>query len=273
MNIRPVLTWICLSLAAMATRGTAQQCDPNCDCLNKLPKLLQARQLPVEFEQSALQLQYDVLSGMELERIEYSPRGPVESLAGETGLVVPRDFSEREECAPADDVLAAVASLLLAGGAESLAMGREKSALANSRSRLLLQTIHGRPVISGLVGIEYDKTTFAITRLVANFAPDRGLPQAPKLTAGQAERMLPGEWVHSPHRDPESTVAPPDTHLAYFAATIRQPYELVWAIPVSVGGMPEWAYVNAVTGTVAGRVPSHVHDGVAIVSRPCELSR
>ena len=269
----PSQVGLCALVAFMASQVSASECRPDCDCPNTVPKLLVAEDLPREIDQATLQRQHDVLSGMTLERIEYSPRGPVESLAGETGLFVPRDFGEREDCAPADDVLAVVAPLLLAGGTESLAMGRDKSALRNRRSRLLLQTIHGRPVISGLVGIEYDKTTLAITRLVANFAPDRGLLQEPKLMPRQAEQKLPDGWIHSPHRDPESTVEPPDTHLAYFAATMRQPFELVWAIPVSVGGMPEWAYVNAATGIVVGRVPSHVHDGVAIASRSCELRR
>ena len=171
--------WVCLVLAALSTQGIAQECDRDSDCPSKLPKLLQATELPIEIDQAALQRQYDALVGMTLESIEYSARGPVKSLAGNTGLVLPPDFGEREECAPADDVLALVGPILLARGNESLAMGREKGALANRHSRLLLQMVHGRPVISGLVGIEYDKSSYAVTRIAANFAPDRGLPREP----------------------------------------------------------------------------------------------
>jgi hypothetical protein len=260
-------------LAGFAMPLAAQDCAPGCDCSETKPKLLLVSGLPLEIDQAALQLQYDALSGMDLARIEYSPLGPVESLEGWTGWVVPPDLGERDECEPADDLLAVIGALLLATGTESLLVGREKAALSNRRSRMFVQSIRGIPVIHGLVGVEYDVSTLAVTRLVANFLPDRGLPESPKLTAQQAERALPDGWTPGPHLDPESVDVPQGTHLSYFSPVRTHQPLLVWAIPVSVGGMPEWAYVNAVTGRVEGHVPSHVHDATAVVSRPCGLRR
>jgi len=251
----------------------AQDCAPGCVCPGSTPKLLLASELPLEIDQAALQLQYDALSEMDLAGIGYSPLGPVESLEGRTGWAVPPDISERDECESADDLLAVIGAILLAKGTESMLVGREKGALSNRRSRMFVQSIREIPVIDGLVGVEYDVSTLAVTRIVANFLPDRGLPEFPKLTAQQAEHSLPDDWTPGPHLDPDSVEVPQGTHLAYFSPARHQQPLLVWAIPVSVGGMPEWAYVNAVTGRVAGRVASHIHDATAIVSRPCRLRR
>lgn len=264
---------LCVILTGFAMPLAAQDCAPGCECPGSAPKLQLVSGLPLEIDQAALQLQYDALLKMDLARIEYSPLGPVESLKGRTGWVVPPDMNERDECEPADDLLAVIGAVLLAKGTESLLVGREKGALSNRRSRMFVQSIRGVPVIHGLVGVEYDVSTLAVTRLVANFLPDRGLPESPKLTAKQAERSLPDGWTPGPHIDPESIDVPQGTHLAYFSPVRTQQPLLVWAIPVSVGGMPEWAYVNAVTGQVAGRVASHVHDATAVVSRPCGLTR
>lgn len=274
MRARRILQFhACVALVLVLSLASAQDCDSDCDCPNRAPKLLNADDLPIEIDQATLQRQYDALSNMSLERVEYSPSGPIEALEGDTGIVLPRDFPERNDCEPADDLLALVGTILLANGTESLTVGREKSAFANRRARLLLQTIRGKPVIQGLVGIEYDKSTLAVTRVVANFVPDRGLPQVAMLTAQQAEQRLPEGWTPGPHIDPESNEAPQGAHLAYYSAARHQSAGLVWAIPVSVGGMPEWAYVNAVTGLVAGRVPGHVHENVAIISEFCDFRR
>lgn len=263
----------CVTLALFLSLASAQDCRPDCDCSNPAPKLLHVDDLPIEVDQATLQRQYDALLGMRLVNVEYSARGPINALEGETGIVLPHDFPERKDCDPADDLLTLVGTVLLANGTESLTVGREKSALGNRRSRMLLQTIRGMPVIHGLVGIEYDKSTHAVTRLVANFVPDRGLPEAPRLTAEQAELGLPEGWTPGPHIDPESNETPQGAHLAFYAAVRDRPAELVWAIPVSVGGMPEWAYVNAVSGLVAGHAPSHVHDAIAVISESCEIRR
>lgn len=210
---------------------------------------------------------------MTLERLRYAAAGPIESLAGQTSLRVPPDISERDECASADDLLAEIGTVLLAKGTESLFVGNEKSTRPDWRSRMFMQAIRGIPVINGFVGIEYDSSTLAITKIVARFVPDFGLPEAPKLTAREAEELLPAGWSVGPHVAPDSNDSPLGTQLAYYLPGKDQPASLAWAIPVSIEGMPEWGYVNAVTGLVLGHVPSHVHERIAVVSRPCEITR
>jgi hypothetical protein len=154
------------------------------------PQLLRANQLQAPVDQAALQRQYDALRKMNLNIVEYSPRGPVTNIAGETGIILPADSSARTKGSPAPDFLQLFADVLLATGTESLTVRDNWTMYGTERGLEFSQSIRGIPVVNGGVSVSYDAETNRVSSLVAHFVPDRNLPRAPKLSAMQAEEML-----------------------------------------------------------------------------------
>jgi len=238
-----VLGILVISMALpMAAR--AAECVPDCPCTT--PRLLDAQELAVAVDPAALQRQYDALRAMRLEDIQYSPHGPVQSVSGETGVVLPAEVSNLKQGDSAAGILVLFKDLLLANGTEALTVTRHDVLYAWTRQLRFSESIHGIPVINGGVGIAYDERTKRVSSLAANFIPDRELPRTPKISAAQAERLVPGEVTDR-------------AYLGYYVRCCgRRRPNLVWAIGAWTEKMGEMFYVDAMTGVIVDRVQTTI---------------
>jgi hypothetical protein len=235
---------ICVALAMLLAN-----CMAVADESVVAPRLLKSESLSTPFEQGVLQRQFDSLSAMQLDLLEYSPRGPVKLLRGNTGLVLPPAVRALKTGDTASsDVLAVFKDLFLAAGSES-AVVRSNTAIEGAEPVLRLsQAIRGLPVFGGRIAIAYDATTLRVSGVSALFIPDRGLPSKPALSARQAEQRV-TEALNAAEetRGVEVTIRD-GTHLAYFADWVHDdPAALVWV--VTALGTTEFL-VDASTGTI-----------------------
>ena len=181
---------------------------------------------------------------MWMEKVEYSPLGPIKEVWGDTGLVLPPEALKLKKGDSGAVILQLIGDLLLANGDEILTV-KEVNLLegpyASIGAMSFLQSIRGIPVINGVVAFNYDGKTKRIHMLSAGFIPNRELPSKPKLSAQQAERIAGGEVVEP-------------TYLGYLLPCCgpRLP-KLVWAISVWTGDH-EMVYLDAISGVVVGRV-------------------
>jgi hypothetical protein len=213
-----------------------------------MPKLLETHELQMPIEQGALQRQFDALSAMQLELLEYSPHGPVKLLRGNTGLALPAHVGLLKQGDTAPSALSVFRDLFLAEGSES-AVVRSNAAIEGSQPVLRLsETIRGIQVHGGRIAIEYDAETLRVSGISAHFVPDRGLPRQPSLTARQAEQRV-VEAVQAAEETRGVEVAIRDgTYLAYFADRVHDaPPALVWV--VTALGSTEFL-VDACTGAI-----------------------
>jgi hypothetical protein len=216
-----------------------------------VPLLLRGEDLLATVDQSTLQKQYDALLGMGLTRLEYSPRGPVTELEGDTGIVLPHDTIQRRADENASDLLPFFKDVLLANGTESLKTKRNWGVYGDERGLLLTQNIRGIPVINSAISIAYNGSTKRVSSVSAHFVPDRNLPRSPKLTAQEAEDVI---------RKAIGSVSQAKVHirgdafLAYFAEFgDASPPQLVWSMDVILPTAEDRYYVNAITGQIAGQ--------------------
>lgn len=217
------------------------------------PRLLKAEDLPIAVEPDALQRQYQALSGMSLERLEYSTRGPVDRINGATGLVLPASARVLKEGDDASNILPVVQDVLLANRNESLNV-HSNILIGSTRALKLSQSIRGIPVINGGVWFSCDEATLHVSVLTANFVPDRGLPRAPKLSAQQAEQKVPEALKFAVDLRQLEIEILDGTYLAYYASPGQSdPPQLVWVVRAELGTSYELFYVNALTGAIAGR--------------------
>lgn len=218
------------------------------------PKLLMAEDLPTAVELDALQRQYDALLGMSLERVEYSPHGPIRHIEGDTGLVLSADAADRQKGDSAADILLMLKDLLLATGTESLSVRDNSIVHSSERALNLAESIQGIPVVNGGVSIGYNELTKRVSSVTARFVPDRALPRAPNLSAQQAEQVV----LQALEIAENAKVHIRDgAFLAYYVDVADpSPPQLVWALHVVFPiGDEELFFVNAVTGIVAAREP------------------
>lgn len=121
---------------------------------------------------------------------------------------------------------------------------------------MLAQSIRGIPVLQGLLAVGYDRATRRVTRVSANFIPDLDLPHAPRLSARQAEQVVPNALAIVEKIDASQIVVMDGTHLGYYADSYSpEPVQLVWVVQVGSGWEHEEFYVDAMTGIVAYRRP------------------
>lgn len=215
------------------------------------PRLLQADELETSVTQAALQRQYDALLGMSLEMLRYDPRGPVERVVGETGIVLPHDTADRKKDDDASDLLPLLKDILLAIGTETLTVRDQLIVHGPVRSLRLSQSIHGIPVANATVALEYDLHTKRVSIIAARFVPDRGLPTEPTLSAQAAEDVV-RRIVES---DGGAKLTITGTYLAYYVEYgDPSPPQLVWVIATGSGyDEAEKFYVSAETGLVVAR--------------------
>jgi hypothetical protein len=134
-----------LSIAAMATDRSAGP-----------PVLLKTEDLAVAIEPEALQKQFEALSAMPSVLVEYSSRGTVRSIRGDTGVVLPDSVRLLTEGASAAVVLDAFRAVLLATGSETLTVTR--NALGQIRADQSIRDIpvvHGRTATDAFQSLKY----------------------------------------------------------------------------------------------------------------------
>jgi hypothetical protein len=239
------LVIVVLLVTAFLSPGAAADCTP------AQPDPFESM---IAVDPAVRQRQEDALRSMSLDLVEYSLRGPVKRLRGETGIVLPVDIARRQEGDSVDDVLHLFADVLLANGTESLVLKQHRERLGAERSLMLTQTIRGIPVFNSVVAIAYDGTTRRVTQLIGSFIPDRDLPQEPRLSAEEAEQVVPRALAIAERIDASVLVIEDGTQLGYYADEYSpEPVQLVWVVTVG-GGWQETFYVDAMTGIVANRL-------------------
>lgn len=108
---------------------------------------------------AAVQRQYDALLRMSFQTIDYSPRGPVENIVRETGIVLPPDAPARPVGGPAADLFPLVKDLLLANGTETLTVRKNWLVYGSERGLSLAQSIRGIPMVNDTVSLGYNART------------------------------------------------------------------------------------------------------------------
>jgi Zn-dependent metalloprotease len=220
------------------------------------PRLQRTQDLTVEVDSEALQRQYLALLAIAPKQVEYSARGPVNSIQGATGLTLPtsvRNLTKESEAA--DTILPLLGDALLARGNESLIVRDNSLIDASTRGLRLSQSIRGIPVIHGVIAIDYDDSSLRVNGLTANFVPDYDLPRSPKLSAQEAEKIVPESLRSVKDLQEVEIEIMEGTYLAYYAdPDDPAPPQLVWVVEVALGSMSEQFFVNAISGVVAGRL-------------------
>ena len=237
------------------------------------PIPLRADRLPVAVEAAALHRQFAALSKMKEVAIEYSPLGPVMTLAGRTGLIVPRSVRDFREGTITPGLLDVLGPVLLATGRERLVV-MENRHDALSREVRVEQTIGGIPVVDGVVSVSIDERSGEILYLGAAFLPDRGLPRKPELTAERAWQALVQAMESSGEAVAGSLTQYESPRLAYYGAQsyVSNP-RLVWAFRASYRcptgrDDDETVWVDAMNGGVAGRRPNGMY---SVSPGPCRF--
>lgn len=222
------------------------------------PTLLRAQDLPIEVDSVALQRQYDALATMSLQILEYSSQGPIQTIDGDTGVDLPggaRDLKKGESGAV---ILQLFKDVLLATGTETL-VARENTRLdPSTRNLSFSQSIRGIPVIFGDVTVEVNEETSRVSGLSATFIPDRNLPSEPKLSAQQAEEIVPQALEIAKDDRGKELEIDEGTYLGYFVNTTEPTSpSLVWVVRVTLrGGDREVFVIDATTGAILRREPA-----------------
>lgn len=222
------------------------------------PKLLDARALPVAMDGDILQRQYDALARMQLQTIEYSAQGPVQSIDGWTGLALAGNARMLKKGDSGAEVLQQFKDLLLAAGSETLEVRYNNFVDASTRNLTLAQSIHGIPVLFSVVTVEYNDTTGEVTGFTALFVPDRDLPSKPALSAPQAEQLVSQFLEVANDSRAKQVEIDEGTYLGYFVnVTEPRPPSLAWVVRATLaGGDREDFIVDAMTGEILYRAPA-----------------
>lgn len=219
------------------------------------PRLLRAQDLPIEVDPAALQRQYDALATMSLRSIEYSSQGSIQDIDGDTGVVLPSSARRLTKGDSGADVLQLFGDVLLAVGNEILELRDNTLVDPSTRNLTFSQSIRGIPVLFGVVSIEVNDDTRRVSGLTANFIPDRNLPSKPRLTAQQAEQIVPQSLEAANDARAKKVEIDEGTYLGYFVnPTESVPPRLVWVVRATLdGGDREDFFVDADTGAIAYR--------------------
>jgi len=221
------------------------------------PRLLRSEDLPTEVKPEELQRQYDALATMSLRTIEYSSQGPIQDIDGDTGVDLPCRARVLKKGDSGADILQMYKDILLATGNESLEVRDNNFVDATTRNLTFSQSIRGIPVLFGVVSIEYDDVTGRVSGLAAIFLPDRNLPSSPKLSALQAEQIVPQSLEMAKVAGAKEVEITEGTYLGYFVNTTEPtPPSLAWVVHVTLnGGDREEFLVDAATGAILRRAP------------------
>jgi hypothetical protein len=221
------------------------------------PRLLDAREIRTSVGQASLQRQFDALNSMELSFLEYSTRGPVSRLTGNTRITLPASVRLLKRGDDATHVLGLLKDVLLAQGTE-VGKVRALEVLGDTRTMVeMTQVNRGVPVYGAQVSVVYDPNTLRVSSISAHFVPDRGLPRAPRIAAPKAELLVPEAVNASGEFKGALVEIQGGTYLAYFAGWENPPPPptLVWVVTANVGAIAYEFLVDALTGEIVYRRP------------------
>ena len=166
---------------------------------------------------------------------------------------------------PGKDVLLVFNDILLGTGRETATVKRNEY-VEPDWVLVMTQSIEGIPVYGSGVSMAYDQTTLRVSGFTAAFLPDRGLPRTPKLSALEAEQILPKALAANGMETLEVKIRP-GTRLEYYVDwSGGTPPTLAWVVPAYIGHLPESVVVDAATGEVLWRekeywqMTTSVHD-------------
>jgi hypothetical protein len=256
---------------------------PCMHCFDAPAHLAQVPWLLESIGYEALDRQYQALIGMPSVKVEYTRTGVPRMIVGSTGIYLPASTFEVDQSAPA--VLEKFGSALLARGTEELRVRNVSDPVTRgtdldgksrgpSRTIRLDEYVRGFPVLGVTVNLAVSEGDDEVTTLVSHgFAPDRGLPSKPKLSASKAiEALVAGLRAEANGKAIQVAVSDSEPTLAYAFEYQRTavsvefgPTELVWVIHVGVARddlrLPEGlrALVSATTGKVLRLEPLSVH--------------
>lgn len=223
------------------------------------PVLLRAGDLPTAVEAEALQHQFAALSSMPEVKVQYSARGPVKSIRGNTGVILPASVRHLKEGSSAKVLLDAFSSVLLATGSETFTVRQTRHSPPREWDIRADESIRGIPVIGGRIAVAFDDETGVVRYFGAAFLPDRNLPKKAGLTAAQAWQALVRALEASGDALPGTAHEIEKPTLAYFGVqpdSIRP--QLVWSMHIGfecpTGRRDsELVWIDAIDGSVAGR--------------------
>ncbi|MGH8223863.1 MAG: hypothetical protein ACREQZ_12915 [Woeseiaceae bacterium] len=158
----------------------------------------------------------------------------------------------------ADQVLQVLKDLLLSEGTETLTVTRNSFSATSKRTLRFSQSIRGIPVIGGGLAIGYDPETRRVSKLTAHFLPDHsGLPRTPKLSAAEAEQVIPKALAAASEGDAKEVEISEGSYLAYYIVPAEPTApKIVWAVRVEVeDGIYELFLVDALSGVIVDRHP------------------
>ena len=242
---------VAATLAVFAAWASARTAGP--------PILLKSSDLPMPIESEVLQRQFAALSVMSDVQVEYSARGPIDSISGDTGVVLPAGVQKLKIGASASSVLEAFGAVLLATGSESLTVRKSSHPQLEGWGIVLDENIRGIPVVDARVALKVNEKTGRVTFLGALFLPDRNLPAKPELSGKQAWQALVRALEASGDAVAGSTQEAEKPRLAYFGVWPESTHpQIVWEMHVAficpTGRMDqELVWIDAIDGTVAGR--------------------
>lgn len=238
---------MCMAIVMLVASSVTWAADQS----DSAPRLLKAQDLPCDVEPDALQRQFDALQAMQLRTLQYSLRGPVHYIKGDTGVVLPSYVANLKEGDSGVEFLQLFKDILLASGTETLKVTRSEARPSSARRLVFSQSIRGIPVIDGLVAVEYDDATSRVSDFIANFVPDRGLTRDPKISATRAEQSVAETLALAKDGRAEGMEIIAGTYLGYYQvpSELTAPY-LVWVVSVEFKGEHELFIVDAVTGIV-----------------------
>lgn len=257
---RPAFAVLCAACVLPASIGlTATGADDQASRpLSQVPKV-------ERFGQATLDAQAAFLKRMLGTEIRFGENGAISRLRGRTGIVLPSGLAQFKVGQASKEVLEHLGPALLAAGTEELRVtsiakeaGKADPVERQSspeRGVRFVQFIRGRQVQDSGLNIVINQQTNEITLVVANFLPDRGLPQEPKLSGAEARAkvesaMRQGGLEEARRFDFQD--GPPS--LAYTFEEIGDNGgiggALVWVFPIVTAGQPGEASVNAITGEV-----------------------
>jgi hypothetical protein len=208
--------------------------------------------------ESALAEQYEFLRSMPSAWVEYARSGVTRRIEGELRLFLPEGSADLREGDSAPGLLSLLKPALLARGTESLTVrnnnviGYNRLMDADERVMKMEQSIRGIPVRSAVVNLSVHGKSGAISSVVANFLPDRGLPQKPAIAGSQAIVATMKELSARGIRASAMSAEPPT--LAYVVgASIGEPDRtgrLVWCVEFVDRHEGYEALVDAIDGHV-----------------------
>jgi hypothetical protein len=225
------------------------------------PVLRQPEDLTVAVDAALLKKQFDALAAMPSVQVAYSIRGPVVSIFGETGVVLPASVRELKQGDSARIILDTFRDVLLATGSETFTVTQNWLIDSNRRALHAEESILGRPVVNGRLMLEIDESTGQVRRLETNFLPDRDLPRDARMSAERASQLVTQALEVSTDAKPGTAQGQGTPALAYFGSWPKSERgQLVWTVPMHYEcptgiQQDEAVFIDAIDGTIVHHEP------------------